>query len=157
MPGFLAASGYDGTERLTLAPGYWADLKKCLSEEEAGWAEAAMMGKVRAEMSENRQYADLDTRAGRVELVVQSLHAWNVADDDGTEWPIEGVRGVRPGTNPYPAGCDRRKSVARLPSPVFDAIWAKCDELNQPRPPGEAAGFPDQPVSGDTDGNPGTP
>lgn len=155
MPGFLAASGYDGTERIDLAPGYWAELKKCLSEEEAGWAEAAMMGKVRAEMSENRQYADLDTRAGRVELVVQSLMSWNLADDDGTPWSLEGIRGIRPGLNPFPPGCDRRKSVARLPSPIFDKIWAKCDELNAPRTPAEAATFPDPAVSGDPDGDGG--
>jgi hypothetical protein len=155
MPGFLEASGYDGTEKIDLAPGYWAELKRCLSEEEAGWAEAAMMGKVRAEMTANRQFADLDTRAGRVELVVQSLASWNLADDDGTEWPLEGVKGARPGQNPYPPGCPRRLSVARIPSPIFDELWAKCDELNQPRKGADAVRFPDGPVGGDPDGRDG--
>jgi hypothetical protein len=155
MPGFLAAAGYDGTEKIDLAPGYWAELKKCLSEEEASWAEAAMVGKVRAEMTTNRQYADVDTRAGRVELVVQSLVSWNLADDDGTEWPLEGVKGARPGQNPYPPGCPRRASVARIPSPIFDEIWAKCDELNGPRKTAEAAQFPDEAERGDPDGDAG--
>jgi hypothetical protein len=159
MPGFLSASGYDGTEKVDLAPGYFAEVKRCLSEEEAGFAESAMLGKVRAEMTANRQYADLDTRAGRVELVVQSLVSWNLVEEDGvTSWPLDSgiVTTPKPGVNPWPPGCPRRKSVARIPSPLFDMLWAKCNELNGPRTSDEAARFPDETERGDPDGDGGT-
>lgn len=115
------------------------------------------MGKTRVEMGSAKQYADVDTRAGRVEMVVQSLTAWNLDDDDGTGWPLDSGIDTppRPGVNPYPPGCPRRKSVARLPSPLFDLIWAECDRLNGPRKGAEAAGFREEPGDSGPDGDAG--
>lgn len=159
LPGFLSTAGYEGTHQIDLddiAPGYWVKVKRYLSEAEAGYVEAAMMGgKQRVEMNANRQFSDIDTRAGRVELVVQSLHSWNIDEEDGvTVWPLDSGIDTppKPGVNPYPPVCPRRKSVARLPSPLFDLVWAECDKLNEPRKAAEAAQFPGEPVGSDPDG-----
>jgi len=161
MPGFLSASGYEGTHVIDLgdvAPGYTIEVKRYLSEAEAGFVETAMMGgKQRVEMNANRQFSDIDTRAGRVELVVQSLGSWNLDDPDGTVWPLDsGIdTAPKPGVNPYPPGCPRRRSVARLPSPLFDLVWEQCNKLNEPRKGADAAQFPDPAVGGGPDGERG--
>ena len=159
MPGFLQASGYDGTEKIDLGEGYWAEVKKCLSAEEMAFVENTMgAGKQRIDVSNGgRQFAELDIRSSWNEMVVQSLAGWNVDDPDGTVWPLGagGKFAGRGGENPYPPGCPRRLSVARLPDPVFKQIWAKCDELNSPRTGREAADFPDPDELGDQDGDTG--
>lgn len=160
MPGFLQASGYDGTEKIDLGNGYWAEVKRCLSAEEMAFVENTMgAGKQRIDVSNGgRQFAELDIRASWTEMVVQSLAGWNLDEDDGrTTWPLDagGRFAGRGGENPYPPGCPRRLSVARLPDPVFKQIWAKCDELNSPRQGREAAGFPGEDERGDPDGDGG--
>lgn len=159
MPGFLQASGYDGTEKIDLGNGYWAEVKRCLSAEEMAFVENTMgAGRQRIDVSNGgRQFAELDIRSSWTEMVVQSLASWNVDDPDGTVWPLDagGKFSGRGGENPYPPGCPRRVSVARLPDPVFKVIWAKCDELNAPRTGREAADFPGQDERGDQDGDTG--
>jgi hypothetical protein len=160
MPGFLEASGYDGTERIDLGNGYWADVKKCLSSAEASLAEAAMMTNHR--LGDRGQAADLNSRGYRTELVVLSLAGWNIDEQDGTVWPLDPGQpkaGAPVPRNPYLPGCPRRQSVARLPEPVFELIWQKCDELNSPRTGPDAASFPDGAVGGDPygDGGPAGP
>lgn len=140
MPGFLSA--YEGTERVDLGRGYWADVKKCLSSRESAAMEAAMGGTQQMDVRTKRQFVQINTRAGRVEMVVASLVAWNLDEADGTPWPLE-------------PGKDRRASVDRLPSPVFDAIWQRCDTLNGPGSGDEQARFPDPAVGGDPDGDGG--
>ena len=159
MPGFLQASGYDGTTRIDLGNGYWADVKNCLSAEEMAFVENTMgAGKQRIDVSNGgRQFAELDIRSSWTEMVVQSLAGWNVDDPDGTVWPLDagGKFAGRGGENPYPPGCPRRASVARLPDPVFKTIWQRCDSLNSPRSGAEAASFPGPAVGGDQDGDGG--
>lgn len=150
--GYLAASGYAGTERINLANGYWVEIKKCLSSAEAAFCEAAMMPDHR--LADGAQSSTLDQRAYRTEMVVQSLVAWNLDDDDGTVWSLEaGQKFSGPGKNPYPPQCPRRHSVARVAEPDFERIFQRCDELNSPRKGSEAASFPDGAERGDQDGN----
>lgn len=159
MPGFLQASGYDGTEKIPLGNGYWAEVKKCLSAEEMTFVENVMgAGRQKIDVSNGgRQFAELDLRASWTEMVVQSLVAWNIDDPDGTPWSLDagGKFAGRGGENPYPPNCPRRHSIARLPDPTFKAIWQKCDELNSPRSGREAADFPEPDERGDQDGDAG--
>jgi hypothetical protein len=147
MPGFLSA--YEGTERVDLGRGYWADVKKCLSSAEMGAVEAAMGGRQRMDVGSGRQFVQLDTRAGRVEMVVASLIDWNLDGEDGTIWPLD------PDKPPYKPGCGRRQSVDRLPGPVFDKIWKRCDDLNGQDSGEDRARFPDPGELGDPDGDGG--
>jgi hypothetical protein len=160
MPGFLEASGYTGTETIDLGNGYHAEVKKCLSAAEMTYVENTLgAGKQKIDVSNGgRQFAELDLRASWTEMVVQSLVSWNLDEDDGhTPWPLDagGKFAGRGGENPYPPGCPRRQSVARLPDPVFKVIWQKCDELNSPKRGAEAASFPEQDERGDPDGDTG--
>ena len=149
MPGFLAASGYEGTERIDLGNGYWCDVKKCLTSAESGRAEAVMIGNHR--LGNSGQSADVNSRGYRTEMVVLSLVDWNLDDEDGNKWPLDGNE-VN-GRTVYSPGCLRRQSVARLPEPVFETIFKRVDDLNSPRKGTEAASFPDQDERGDQDGD----
>lgn len=155
MPGFLAVSGYEGTERIDLGNGYWVDVKKCLSAAEKGRVDDLLGGRQRVDVASKSSYAELDYTASRAEMVVLSLDDWNLDDEKGKKWPLDaGAAPRKPGdVNPYPPGCPRRQSVARLPGPVFDQIWERCDELNAPRAAAEAAQFPEQDERGDQDGD----
>lgn len=151
MPGFLSASGYEGDETIDLGNGYWVKVKRCLSAAEMTRVENTMgAGRQRIDVSGGgRQFTELDIRGSWTEMVVESLVAWNIDDEDGTVWSLEPEKG------PYSPGCVRRQSVARLPDPVFKLIWQRCDELNAPRKGPEAASFPEQAVGGDPDGDAG--
>lgn len=151
MPGFL--SEYEGTEQIDLGGGYWVEVKKCLSRAEMAHMEAVMGGRQRVEVKEGgHQFAELDTGAGRTELVVWSLVAWNLDDPDGTIWPLDGVD--KGGRVTYPPGCLRRQSVGRLPGKVFDQIWKVCNTLNgQKEGPAAQAAFPGPDELGDPDGD----
>lgn len=157
MPGFLEVSGYDGTTKIDLGNGYWAEVKNCLTNKEASLVEAALIGNHR--LGDDGQAADLNSRANRTEMVVQSLVAWNIDDADGTVWSLEpgqSRQGAPAPKNPYLPGGPRRQSVARLPEPVFEQIWQQCDKMNSPRKGPEAASFPEQDERGDQDGDTGT-
>lgn len=158
MPGFLDDTGYGGTTKVDLGKGYWAEVKNCLSTAEKEWVDNLLGGKQKVDVGPQRQFAELDIGGSRIEMVVQSLVDWNITDPDGTVWPLDagGKFAGRGNENPYPPGCPRRLSVARLPSPARDQIWAKCDELDNPRQGREAADFPGPDVVGDQDGNAGT-
>jgi hypothetical protein len=154
MPGFLSA--YEGTETVDLGDGWWVKVKKCLSSTELGWAQSAM-GADKQRVDGNSQYADLNVQAFQRELIVQSLDSWNLTDADDVLLPLDaGPVPVRHGQNPYPPNCPRRASVGRLPAPVFEQVYDKCNEQNGTRGTDEAARFPDEPVGGDPDGGDGT-
>jgi hypothetical protein len=153
MPGFLDDTGYGGTTRVDLGRGYWCEVKNCLDAEENGFCGDLLGGKQQIDTGGQRQFASMDFTSSRREMVVQSLVAWNLTDPDGSTWLL--LPETRPAGKPYPAGSIRRLSVARLPAPVFDQIFAVCDELNAPRKGADAVSFPDGPVGGDQDGNDG--
>jgi hypothetical protein len=150
--GYLAALGYDGTETIDLGSGYWVKVKKCLTQDEKGRVDDLLGGKQRVDVGAKSQYAEMDYTASRTEMVVYSLDSWNLDDGNGEVLSLEGVTDSR-GRVAYPPGCERRRSVAGLPAPVFDLVHEKCDELNSPRPDAEAATFPDEGVGVDTDGD----
>lgn len=159
MPGFLEDTGYGGTTKVDLGGGYWAEVKNCLSTAEKEWVDALLGGKQKVDVGGQRQFAELDIAGSRTEMVVQSLVEWNITEEDGrTTWPLDagGKFAGRGDQNPYPPGCPRRQSIARLPAPTRDQIWAKCDELDNPRQGREAADFPVPDVSGDQDGDAGS-
>jgi hypothetical protein len=141
MPGFLSA--YEGTERIDLGDGYWVDVKKCLSSAEYAPVELALGARQQVNVNGGRQFAQIDTRAARIELVVASIVAWNVDDEDGTVWPLTPEK-------------VKRANVERLPHPVREVIWKRCDDLNGPEKPADRARFPDPDGSGDPDGDGGT-
>jgi hypothetical protein len=154
MPGFL--SNYEGVERIEFDGGYWIDVKKCLTHAELQWAQAKMgAGRQNVDMS-GRQFMAIDMNSFQTELIVQSLADWNLDDSDETIWPLDaGKNPVRPGDNPYPPGCPRRQSVARLPAPVASKVFEVCDRLNGSRDKREAATFPDPDLRSGQDGEAG--
>lgn len=137
--GFLSA--YSGTRRIDLGGGYWVDVKTCLSIVEKQRAEKALTSDPTVDMS-GRGTAKVDMPAYHNEMLVHSIAAWNLDEDDGTVWEL----------TPEPV---KRRNIARLPAPVFDAILKAVDELNGPQSTQERAQFPEPGVSGDPDGHPG--
>lgn len=137
MAGFLSA--YDGIERIEFGRDYWADVKRCLSHAEQQRAQAKMgAGRQSVDMT-GRQFATIDMNAFETEMIVLSLVAWNLDDEDGKPWPLE----------PESA---RRASVARLPASVASQIFQVVNALNGPMENREAATFPGPGVGGDQSG-----
>jgi hypothetical protein len=142
MPGFLAASGYEGTEEIDLGNGYWVRIKRCISQAEYQKVQDHLGGgRMNVNMNGSR-IAQMDVGASQVELVAASVEDWNLDDDNGEKWPLA----------PLPA---LKASIARLPSAAFMRIYQACDELNGPRKGTDAVSFPDGPVGGDQDGDGG--
>lgn len=152
MPGYLAALGYDGTETIELGAGYWVKVKKALTQEEKGRVDDLLGGKQRVDVAGQRQYAEMDYTASRMEMVVYSLDSWNLDDENGVELSLAGVTDSK-GRVTYPPGCERRKSVASIVGPVFDQIQQVCDRLNEPRKGADAVAFRDEAVGGGQDGD----
>jgi hypothetical protein len=147
MTGFL--SDYDGDEKIDIitpsGAAYWVTVKRCLSEAEMARVETALgAAKRRVVMrsaTDSDEIADLDYREWREEMVCRSITGWNLTDQNGGDLPLS------------PENL-RRASVHRLPSPVFDRIWARCNELNKPEEdPQERVRFPEPPVGGDPVGD----
>jgi hypothetical protein len=141
MPGFLSA--YEGTDRVDLGRGYWVDVKKCLSKKEYAAVENAIGGgRQRMEIAGRSQFATVDPAASRVEMVVASIVDWNLDDGDEIPWPLTPDK-------------VKRANIGRLPSPVFDKIWKRCDDLNGQEAEADRVRFPDPGELGDPDGDGG--
>ena len=142
MPGFLAASGYEGTEEIDLGNGYWVKIKRCISQAEYQKVQDHLGGgKMNVNLNGSR-FAQMDVGASQVELVAASITDWNLDDDNGEKWPLTPAVALK-------------ASIARLPSPAFLKLYQACDELNGPRKGTDAVSFPDGPVGGDQDGDSG--
>jgi hypothetical protein len=135
--GFLSA--YSGTKRITIDGHYYAEVKECLSMIEKQRAEKALGGSTPTFDMNGHGSARLDTAAFAVEMVCASLVSWNFDEDDGTVWALS------------PDNVKRR-NIARLPAPVFDAIYQEVNALNGPRAKDERVRFPDGGLGGDPDG-----
>jgi hypothetical protein len=147
MPGFLSASGYEGTEEIDLGNGYWVRIKRCISHAEYQRVQDHLGGGKMSVNMDGARFAQMDVGASQVELVAASVTDWNLDDDNGEKWPL---------TPPVAL----KASLARLPAPAFMKIYQACDELNGPRKGSDAVSFPDEPVGGDQDGDvraPGVP
>lgn len=134
----------EGTERIELGNGFWVDVKKCLTHEEKQFAQAKLgAGRQSVDMG-GRRFAEVDPNGFETELIVQSLVDWNLTDKDGLLPLDAGARFAGRGNeNPWPPGCPRRVSVARLPGWATTLIYNRCNELNGTDSK-EAATFPDR-------------
>lgn len=127
--GFLGK--YDGTDRVDLGDGYWVDVKKCLTRAEADLAERALtqINVSQGETGPAKAGARVDLVSQHNELVVASVVAWNLDDENSVVLPLE----------PDSA---KRASIARLPAPVFDELLKVVVENNKPRSAQDRAAFP---------------
>jgi hypothetical protein len=139
MGGFLSA--YSGTRKVDLGDGYWVEIKECLSVVEKQRAEKALSSGPVFDQN-GRGTAQMDMPAFHTEMVVASVVAWNLDEEDGSIWAL----------SPEPV---KRKNIARLPAPVFDQVFQAVNELNGPQSAKERAQFPEPGVGGDPDGNRG--
>jgi hypothetical protein len=143
MPGFLGVSGYDGTEKIDLGNGYFAEVKRCLSAAEYQRVLNYLgTGRQNVRVDGGPQTVNVDPYAAMTEMLAQSLVSWNIDDEDETVWPLQPDKA-------------RRASIARLPPPVLMSVYQRCDELNGPRKTSEAARFPGETAVGDPDGDGG--
>jgi hypothetical protein len=127
---------YDSVERIDVGHGYWVDVRVCVLRGDNERAERllAQTTVTPDEQRPGRMHTMVtpDTAAWRTEMVFASIVAWNLDEQDGTVWALE----------PEPA---KRANIRRLPGPVFDAVWARVDELNKAggRTPQDQAAFRD--------------
>jgi hypothetical protein len=82
LPGFLADTGYDGTETVDLGAGCWAKVKRCLDRGELAEAEHALT-QATVDMDGNGQLAP-DVSTYRTLMVTHSIVEWNLTDP--MEW-----------------------------------------------------------------------
>lgn len=137
--GFLSA--YSGTRRIDLDGHYYVVVKECLSMMEKQRADKALGSTQTIDMS-GRHAATIDTSAYTLEMVAASIVEWNLDEEDGTIWPL----------SPEPV---KRRSIERLPAPVFERIYQEIDALNGPRSKDEQVRFPAGELRGDPDGDGG--
>ena len=143
MSGFLAAAGYDGTERIDLGSGYWSDVKRCLTSSEYEHVQQLLgNGRAAIRLDGAPSQVNIDLPAAMREMLFRSVTAWNIDDEDGTVWPLEPDKA-------------KRAAIARLPYPVLQQVYERCDELNTPRKGKEAARFPGEADRGAPDGDGG--
>lgn len=146
LPGFLDAAGYSGETEIPLAADYWVKVKNCLTSDEYARVQQ-LLGNGRAALridGGGPSVVNIDLPAAMREMVSCSVTAWNIDDPDGRVWPLETDK-------------DKRVSVARLPYPVLQQVYERCNELNSPRKGKEAAQFPGEGLGGAEDGDGGPP
>lgn len=110
MPGFL--SGYSGTTRVVFGDDgeWWVDVRDHLRRGEFKAAQAALVRPImRFEKNESSTTGTIDSISYQNELVYSGIVAWNLTDEDGNALPLD----------PAP---ERRRSIDRLPTEVFDKI-----------------------------------
>lgn len=146
--GFLDDDETSGTTRIELRPGYWVDLRNCLSREQTEKAERLLTtatihrGTPDDPDSVSRQS---DTSAYRTYMVAASVVDWNLDDGAGEAaqvWPHGSFEQVMLG-------------VRRLPERYFHKLWVAVDDLNSARTPAEQARFHQQAGGGDPAGDAG--
>lgn len=127
-----------GDETITLTnPKYWVKARKCLSRNGQKQVEEALLSVTYSE--EGGISATPDISRSRDLLVVQSVTAWNLTDDDGEIIP------VNPGT-----------ILEELSGPDFDLVWKRLNALNKTPSGPEAAAFPGEGKRGDNPRRTGT-
>lgn len=133
MAGFL--SDYNKTRRVPIGRperGYWAEIREVLS---VGDKEEADRALARAHVGDGGVQMEMDTVGYRQLMVLRSIIAWNLDNEDGTIWPIT------------------LESIKRLPDLEFNSLHAVIDKLNAPPSKSEQAQFPEGDGGGDSDGN----
>lgn len=131
--GFLSA--YDGINRVVIGDpsrGYWVDLREHVPH---GGREKAERALVNMTVVDGKTSLAPDVTEYRQLLLLASIAAWNLDDDNGVIWPIT------------------LENVLRLPGSVFDDLWKKIDETNAPRSAEENQQFRDGSVRSTADGD----
>jgi hypothetical protein len=133
MPGFLSA--YSDTYRHTLDEDgrYWVELKKVLSQGDKEHAERALTNG-RMDPGQGVQI-DMDTATYRLEMVLASIIAWNLDEEDGTIWPVT------------------LGNVKRLPGIEFDRIFDLINKFNEPVKAAERRDFRPEGERSNSDGD----
>jgi hypothetical protein len=134
--GFLTA--YEGVNRVVVDAerGYWVDLAKHVSQ---GSKEAAERALSKVVMTGGEAVPTPDVARYRQLMLLASIKAWNLDDDNGTVWPLD------------------LKHVQQLPGSIFDDLWKAVDGQNKVRTPEEDRQFPVEDLGGGTDGDAGAP
>lgn len=134
--GFLTA--YSTTTKVTIGDegrGYWVELKDCLSQGDKEKAEQAL---TTGQLTPGQDIQMvMDVARYRQLMVLASVKAWNLDDDNGQVWPVD------------------LEHVQALPGNEFDRLWSIVDKSNAPASKAERKRFPDGGVSGDQDGDAG--
>lgn len=133
-------SAYSATQKVTLGDperGYWVELREYVSQGDKTEAERALQG--RQHVNGTDVIMNMDVARYRQLMVLASVKAWNLDDDNGKIWPIN------------------IQNVQRLPGPEFDRLWAIVDKMNKPIAIEERRQFPDSGGDGDQDGTTGEP
>lgn len=133
--GFLSV--YEGSRKVVIdeARGYWVDLHDYVSQGAKEEAERCLSKVV---MIKGVATPTPDVARYRQQMLLASIKAWNLDDDNGTVWPVD------------------LKHVQMLPVGVFDQLWDVVDGQNQDLSPEEQRQFPVEDVSGDPDGDSGS-
>jgi hypothetical protein len=130
--GFL--SEYEGTERVQINQQYWVDIKKNVATGEREDSERALASVL---IVGGKATPNPDVAKYRQLLVLASIAAWNLDDDNGQVWPID------------------LKHVKALPGAVFDLLWAEVDRNNAPAEKAEQLQFRAEDGGGDPAGDTG--
>lgn len=117
---------YAGTEKLTLVtdPGYWVELRKCLSRAQLAEAEG-VLSQATIDM-EGKGTVKPNIMLYRNMMTAYSIASWNLDDDNGNILPVN------------------LATIGYLAGPDFDAVYKRVDELNKGMTEEEQARFPDQ-------------
>lgn len=129
--GFLAL--YSGTERIDVGNDYWVEVKVCVTKAENDAAQRKMMqNKMSVHAGVGQIEGDLDIPAYEEELVFQSITNWNLTDHNNNPLPL------------VPADA-KRLAVQSLPSPVFQDIFKRVNDLNGARSSADSDSFRSSP------------
>lgn len=132
------------TERIPLDDEWWVDVKKCLSVAESEAAERALMTMTVEQpdpqlpgsavtaggVATVAMRANPDIFTNLQEMVVASVVAWNLTDDDDQVLPLE-------------PDAVKRQSISRLHQADYDKIAARVRVLNGGMSAAERRQFPD--------------
>ena len=132
--GFLSV--YSGVNRVVIDPDrdYWVDLKKHISH---GDREAAERSLVAMSVVDGKTSVSPDITQYRQLLLTASIAAWNLDEEDGSQWAVS------------------LQNVQRLPGVVFDRLWSEVDGMGKEDPKSRQQ-FRDGDVSGDSHGDSGS-
>ena len=131
-------SAYSGTTTVYIGDqerGYWVQLKDHINQGDREDSERAL---AKMSMVNGNSVLTPDVPLFRQRLLLASIAAWNLDDENGNVWPLT------------------IRSIQQLPNVVFDQLWEIVDNGVKERSPEEMRQFRDAGVSGDPDGYPGT-
>jgi hypothetical protein len=124
--GFLAL--FNEPERVTVAEGFWIDLRTSLSAEDYEAGQRVLLG--RMTMTDSKLNSTPDTIGYQHELVFRSIVDWNLTDEEGAVLPLEPAK-------------EKHDSIRRLPQLVFIDLYQRITVASTPRGGQEESTFRD--------------